>query len=115
VGSKTVPTAFFVVNVKGRYNVLLGRDWIHMNECMPSTLHQCLIQWVGNRVETVGADDAECVAMAESQVDVQDGELRHLTGRDLSQYDYISVSKEGFIPISVRPTTSATRLINDII
>jgi hypothetical protein len=28
VGSKTVPTTFFVVDVKGRYNVLLGRDWI---------------------------------------------------------------------------------------
>jgi hypothetical protein len=39
VGSKTVPTAFFIVDVKGRYNVLLGRDWIHMNDCVPSTLH----------------------------------------------------------------------------
>jgi hypothetical protein len=26
VGSKIVLTAFFVVNVKGRYNILLGRD-----------------------------------------------------------------------------------------
>jgi hypothetical protein len=26
VGSKTVPTAFFVVDVKGHYNVLLGQD-----------------------------------------------------------------------------------------
>jgi hypothetical protein len=32
VGSKTVLTAFFVVDVKGRYNVLLRRDWIHANE-----------------------------------------------------------------------------------
>jgi hypothetical protein len=46
VGSKTVPTTFFVVDVKGHYNVLLGRNWIHMNECVPSTLHQCVIQWV---------------------------------------------------------------------
>jgi hypothetical protein len=43
VGSKTVPTAFFVVDVKGCYNVLLGRDWIQANECVPSTLHQCII------------------------------------------------------------------------
>jgi hypothetical protein len=43
VGSKTVPTAFFVVDVKGSYNVLLGRDWIHANGCVPSTLHQCVI------------------------------------------------------------------------
>jgi hypothetical protein len=26
VGSKTLSTAFFVVDVRGRYNVLLGRD-----------------------------------------------------------------------------------------
>jgi hypothetical protein len=28
VGSKAVPTAFFVVDVKGCYNMLLKRDWI---------------------------------------------------------------------------------------
>jgi hypothetical protein len=43
VGSKTMPTTFFVVDVKGRYNVLLGRDWIHVNGRVPSTLHQCLM------------------------------------------------------------------------
>jgi hypothetical protein len=48
VGSKTLPTAFFIVDVKGRYNVLLGRDWIHANRCIPSTLLQCVMQWVGN-------------------------------------------------------------------
>jgi hypothetical protein len=39
VGSKTVPMTFFVVDVKGRYNVLLDRDWIHANGCVMSTLH----------------------------------------------------------------------------
>jgi hypothetical protein len=48
VGSKTVPTIFFMVDVKRRYNVLLRRDWIHTNECVPSTLHQCIIQWIGD-------------------------------------------------------------------
>jgi hypothetical protein len=38
IGSKTVPTAFFIVDVKGRYNQVLGRDWIHANGCVPSTL-----------------------------------------------------------------------------
>jgi hypothetical protein len=36
-GSKIMPMAFFVVDVKGRYNVLLGRDRIHANGCIPST------------------------------------------------------------------------------
>jgi hypothetical protein len=31
VGSKIVPMAFFVVDVKGHYNVLLRQDWIHAN------------------------------------------------------------------------------------
>jgi hypothetical protein len=43
VGSKTVPTSFFIVSSKSTYTVLLGRDWIHANCCIPSTMHQCLI------------------------------------------------------------------------
>jgi hypothetical protein len=70
VGSKTLPTTFFMVEVKGRYNVLLGRDWIHANACVPSTLHQCVIQWVGNEAEVITADDTVCVAMAKVPVDV---------------------------------------------
>jgi hypothetical protein len=66
VGSKTMPMTFFVVDIKGRYNVLLGRDWIHANECIPSTLHQCVVQWVGNEVEVVKADEDVCIAVVES-------------------------------------------------
>jgi len=31
IGSKTLPTTFFVISGKGAYNLLLGRDWIHAN------------------------------------------------------------------------------------
>jgi hypothetical protein len=58
IGNKTIPTSFFVVNSKSTYNVLLGRDWIHTNCCIPSTMHQCLIQWDGDEVEVVQADDS---------------------------------------------------------
>jgi hypothetical protein len=44
VGSKMVPTAFFVADVKGCYDVLLRWDWIHANECVLSTVHQCVNQ-----------------------------------------------------------------------
>jgi hypothetical protein len=40
IGSKTLPTTLFIVDGKGTYNVLLGRDWIHANYCVPSTMHQ---------------------------------------------------------------------------
>ena len=43
IGSKTLATAFFVINVQGRYNLILGCDWIHANHCVPSSLHQFLI------------------------------------------------------------------------
>jgi hypothetical protein len=43
MGSKTVPTSFFIVSIRSTYTVPLGRDWIHDNCCIPSTMHQCLI------------------------------------------------------------------------
>jgi hypothetical protein len=66
VGSKMIPTTFFVMEVQGNYNTILGHDWIHANHCVPSTLHQFLIQWVGEEVEIVHADVSACIAMADS-------------------------------------------------
>jgi hypothetical protein len=43
VGSKSLATAFFVVEVQGNYSVILGHYWIHVNRCIPSILHQFLI------------------------------------------------------------------------
>jgi hypothetical protein len=43
VGSKSIATAFFVIEVQGNYSVILGHDWIHVNHCVHSTLHQFLI------------------------------------------------------------------------
>jgi hypothetical protein len=39
VGSKSLTTTFFIVEVQDNYNVILGHDWIHTNRCIPSTLH----------------------------------------------------------------------------
>ena len=56
VGTKTSMTAFFVVETTATYNALLGRDWIHPNFCIPSTLHQFLIFWNRVEVEVISAD-----------------------------------------------------------
>ena len=66
IGSKTLPTTFFFINGKGSYSLLLGRDWIHANCCIPSTMHQCLIQWIGDVVEVVAADSSFSIAQAET-------------------------------------------------
>jgi hypothetical protein len=41
----------------------------------------------------------------------QDGEVRCLTGRDLSDYDYVSVGKGGFVLVNVK-STNINRLEN---
>jgi hypothetical protein len=66
IGSKTLPTTFFVINGKETYSLLLGHDWIHVNCCIPSTIHQCLIQWQGDNVEVVSADTSVSVAIADT-------------------------------------------------
>jgi hypothetical protein len=114
VGSKTVYTAFFVVDVKGRYNMLLGRDWIHANKCVLTTLHKCVIQWIGDEVEVDQADEEVCVAMAESQVDNLGGKMECLSGKDLMGYNYINVGKDGVVPISVKPAIGVTQLAHDL-
>jgi hypothetical protein len=52
-----------VADVEGNYSLILGRDWIHANQCIPSTLHQMLIQWEGDDVEQVNADVSACIAV----------------------------------------------------
>ena len=65
IGSKTLLTTFFVIDGKGSYSLLLGRYWIHANCCVPSTMHQCLIQWHGDDVELVRADESVSIAIAD--------------------------------------------------
>ena len=66
IGSKPLPTTLFVINGKGSYSLLLGRDWIHVNCCIRSTMHQCLIQWIDDTIEVVSADSSFSVASAEA-------------------------------------------------
>jgi hypothetical protein len=56
VGSKSLTIIFFIVEMQGNYSVILSRDWIHANHCIPSTLHQFLIQWINDEIEVVHVD-----------------------------------------------------------
>jgi hypothetical protein len=40
-----------------------------------STLHQCVIEWIGDEVEVVQADEEVCVVVAEFQVDILGGKM----------------------------------------
>jgi hypothetical protein len=63
----------------------------------------------------VQADEDVCIAMTESQVDIQGGKMKCLTSRDLSRFDYVSVGKDGFVLISVKPAIGVTRLAHDFV
>jgi hypothetical protein len=92
VGSKTVPTSFFIVSSKSTYTILLGRDWIHANCCIPSTMHQCIIQWDSDEVEVVHADDSIEISLAAMSVwDAEDQEP--ISGISLEGCDRVEATK----------------------
>jgi len=103
VGSKTLATAFFVSEVQGNFSLILGRDWIHANQCVLSTLHQCLAQWIGDEVEVVLGDTSSFIAMADSNSIGANDKINCLSGLDLSDYELISCTRDGFVPATLKP------------
>jgi hypothetical protein len=94
VGSKTVLTSFLIVNIKNTYTVLFGRDWIHANCCITSTMHQCLIRWDGDEVEVVHVDDSIEISHAAMSVwDTEDQEP--ISGISLEGCDHVEATKNG--------------------
>jgi hypothetical protein len=97
IGSKTLLTTFFVIDGKGSYSLLLGRDWIHANCCVPSTMHQCLIQWHGDNVELVYGDDSMTIATTDPLFwELEDFE--YFSGK-LWEGGFIRINNEGQQPI----------------
>jgi hypothetical protein len=93
--------------VQDNYSVILGCDWIHTNRCIPSTLHQFLIQWIYDEIEVVHTDALAYIALVDATADWQHGSARCLSGRYLTDYDFLSISKEEFVPVSVMPASEA--------
>jgi hypothetical protein len=69
IGSKSLATVFFIVEVQGNYSVILGRDWILANCYIPYTLHQFLIQWINDEIEVVHANALAYIALADATTD----------------------------------------------
>jgi hypothetical protein len=83
-----------VVDSRGTYSALLGRDWIHVNCCIPSTMHQCLIQWDEDEVEVVQANDSTNVVLADADFWNSEGQ-ECLSGHPMEDCEYLQVSKQG--------------------
>jgi hypothetical protein len=105
IGSKSLTTAFFVFEVQDNYAVILGRNWIYANRCNPSTLHQLLIQWIDNEIEVIHTDALAYIALAGAMPDWQHGSTQYLSGKDLTSYDFLSISKDVFMPVSLQLTS----------
>ena len=90
IGSKTLPTTFFVINGKGSYSLLLGRDWIHANCCILSTMHQCLIQWINDAVEILSVDSSFSIASVEAHTVSYDN-VSYFSGQ-VREKDFLRVS-----------------------
>jgi hypothetical protein len=109
IGSKTLATTFFVAETQGIFSLILGRDWIHANQCVPSTLHQFLIQWVGDEAEIVHGDASACVAVADSSTVGNHDNLKCLTGLDLSKLKLIYSTKDGFATVVMKSIIDQVR------
>ena len=90
-------TTFLVIDGKGPYNLLFGHDWIHANYCVPSTMHQCLIQWHGDDVELVRADESMSIATADL-VFWELGDFKCFSGK-LWKGGFIKISNESQQPM----------------
>jgi hypothetical protein len=89
IGSKTLATVFFVAaEVQGSYSLILRREWIHGNPCVPSSLHQFLIQWVDDEVEIVHADSS-AYAMADAPLLGGHDDMICLLERNLDGFESI--------------------------
>jgi hypothetical protein len=112
IGSKTLAMTFFVADVQGSYNLILGHDWIHANCCIPSSMHQFLIQWVDDVMEIVYSDSSAEVATTDAPKLGGHDAIGCLSGRDLSSYEFISVTRQGdFIHVSLKSIDNRLNII----
>ncbi|KAL4305618.1 hypothetical protein AHAS_Ahas16G0096300 [Arachis hypogaea] len=51
VGPIKTNNKFHVVDGSSSYHILLGRPWIHLHQCVPSSWHQCIkSSWIGKDI-----------------------------------------------------------------
>jgi hypothetical protein len=69
--------------------------------------YQFLIQWIDDKIEVVHADTSAYIALADATFDWQHGSTQCLSRNDFTGYDFLSVTKDGFVPVSVQLTFEA--------
>jgi hypothetical protein len=70
-------------------------------------LHQFLIQWIDDKIKVVHADASAYIALADAMVEWWHGSAQSLSQKDLIGYDFLSISKEEFMAVSVKLASEA--------
>jgi hypothetical protein len=55
----------------------------------------------------VHADALTYIALAATMTDWQHESTQCLSGKDLTGYDFLSISKDEFVPVSIKPASEA--------
>jgi hypothetical protein len=55
----------------------------------------------------VHADTSAYIALADATTNWQHGSAQCLSVKDLTGYDFLSISKEGFVPVSIKSAFEA--------
>jgi hypothetical protein len=55
----------------------------------------------------VHADASAYITLDDASADWQHGSAQCLSGKDLTGYNFLSVFKEGFVPVSIKPASEA--------
>jgi hypothetical protein len=55
----------------------------------------------------VHADASAYITLADAITDWQHGRAQYLSGKDLIGYNFLIISKEGFVPMSVKSASEA--------
>jgi hypothetical protein len=72
-----------------------------------STLHQFLIQWINDEIEVVQTDASAYIALTDALDDWKHGSVRCLSGRGVSGYNFLSITKDGFVSVSAQLASKA--------
>ncbi|XP_027151178.1 uncharacterized protein LOC113751382 [Coffea eugenioides] len=104
IGELSSSALFLIIEAKTSYNMLLGRPWIHENEIIPSTLHQCFKYCRDGIVKKVVADDKPFTKVETHFTDVkfylQKEAKRKESAREESQDSKVPILR--YIPRSKR-------------
>ncbi|KAL1341744.1 hypothetical protein AAHE18_09G108100 [Arachis hypogaea] len=89
VGSSERHSVFVVVPLKASYNALLGRDWIHGVDAVPSTVYESVLLWTKEgKPEIVKADSSLYIEQMHVNFRIYNRKLKPLNvDRSLNPYN----------------------------